>query len=124
MTYPGKGPIRRRPFGVLMKLLACFLTPPSEPDLHLSAHPALPLSVFLSLLSMAHFDVKCLKIFRHVCINWSLEPSDWSDMIYMQGSGCSWLPTPLTDVAISLQYKGSEVSHSRACLIAYPVHIG
>src|SRR2546428_1210183 len=85
IAYPGKGadsPVG--PFGVLPGLLACFFTPPSEPGVRLSPHPALPLSVFLSLFSMTFFDVQCLKIFRHVCIDWPLIPSYWSDMIHMQ----------------------------------------
>jgi len=46
MTYSGKGPIRHGPFGVLLRLLACFHTPPTEPDVQLSLHPALQRSAF------------------------------------------------------------------------------
>src|SRR3989442_6877430 len=110
------------PFGVLPKIDGRFHTPPSEPDVRLSAHPALHSSVFLSLYLMTE-DAECLEVFHSICIHWFLEPSHWSFMVYMSLLGRDFLPAFLTLKLITCQHYGSQVSHSWPCFPSEPAHI-
>src|SRR5712691_13530051 len=69
-------------------------TPPSEPGVRLSPHRARHSSVSLSLLSVTR-EAKRRKIFRYVCLRWSFESSNWSDMIYL---GCFWRDLSFTQL--------------------------
>ena len=82
-----------------------FPTPPSEPDLHLSMHPALHLSVILRLARMTTLNAKCPKILWRICINGSFESMSRFDMVNLSRAVCYCPPAHLTDIVVPFQYQ-------------------
>ncbi len=62
---------------------AGFSAPPSEPDVQLSLHPALRLSVKLCLHGMTRYAVR-VEVIQTVCIDWPFESSYRALMIYFR----------------------------------------
>ena len=83
----------------------CFPTPPSEPGVRLSSHPALRLSVGLSFLLMARY-AKCPKVPFDICIDWPFEPPHGANMIHFRRGVYDNDSTELAAIFVSFQDKG------------------
>ena len=100
-------------------LRARFPTPPSEPDLQLSLHPALHLLVRLGL-SIMTIEAQRLEIIQSVGIDLSFKPVDRANVIDLEVLWSNTDATVLAGPVVPFQHHGAEVHHPRSIFIAVP----